>query len=196
MQSFVWWLTLWGFLEILQHERIQLVDIFQFWGNWAIQIQFGPKLNWSFLAFVQENSWDNGNSYLNELSKESIGIQYNCDFHLHHELVDKRQMLLEFESFHDNRSAHNVSWYEKSNFLPAPHLIWYINSQIPGKGLLIVLKESNKGRRKFLFLYPLPEKTLGPMPNKVDVIKFLQSIMTWYMNLWLSVTLCSRPRGL
>ena len=65
-------------------------------------------------------------------------MQYNYDFHLHHQLVDASQMLEEFESFYYHRNVHNVSQYEKSNFLPAPHLIWYIDSQIPGKGFLIV----------------------------------------------------------
>ena len=56
------------------------------------------------------------------------------------------------ELFHYNRNVHNVSRYKKPNFLPAPHLKWYIDSQIPGKGFLMVFKKSNKGRRKFLFL--------------------------------------------
>ena len=60
-------------------------------------------------------------------------MQYNYDFHLHHWLVDASQMLGEFESFHYNRNVHNVSWYGKLNFPPAPHLIWEIEYQIPGK---------------------------------------------------------------
>ena len=78
-------------------------------------------------------------------------MQYNYDFHLHHQLVDASQMLGKFESFYYNRNDHNVSRY-KTNFLPAPHLMWYIDSQIPGQGFLIVFKKSNRGRRKFLFL--------------------------------------------
>ena len=97
---------------------------------------------------------------------------------MHLQLVDESQMLGEFKSFYYSRNVHNVSRYEKPNFLPAPHLIWYIDSQIPGKAFLIVLKKkSNRGRRKFLFLYPLSEKISGPMPSKVDVMKFLQFIM-------------------
>ena len=47
-------------------------------------------------------------------------MQYNCDFHLHHWLVDASQMLGEFESFHCNRNVNNVSWYEKLNSPPPP----------------------------------------------------------------------------
>ena len=103
---------------------------------------------------------------------------------MHHQLVNGIQMLGEFESFYYNMNVYNVSWFEKPNLLPAPHLIWYIDFQIPGKGFFIVLIKSNRGRRKFLFLYPLSlspflsEKILGPMPSKVDVMKFLQFIMT------------------
>ena len=104
-------------------------------------------------------------SYLNELSKEEIDIQYNYDCHLDHQLVDESQTLGEFESFYCNRNVHNVSWYEKPTFLPAPHLIWYIHSQIPGKQFLIVFKKSNRGNRKFLFQYPLSEKASEPMPS-------------------------------
>ena len=57
---------------------------------------------------------------------------------MYHQLVDASQMLGEFESFYCNRNVHNVSQYEKPNFLPALHLIWYIDSQIPGKGFSIV----------------------------------------------------------
>ena len=111
-------------------------------------------------------------------------MQYNYDFNLHHQLVNKSQMQGKFGSFNYNNNVHSVSRYEKPNFFPAPHLIWYIASQIPGKGFLIILKKSSMGRRKFLFLYPLSEKISGPMPSKVDVMKFLQFIMTWYMNLF------------
>ena len=97
---------------------------------------------------------------------------------MRHQLANASQMLGEFESFYYNRNVHNVSRYEKPNFLPVPHLIWYIDSQIPGKGFLIVLEKSDRERRKFLFLYPLSEKISGPMPSKVDVMKFLQFIMT------------------
>ena len=119
-----------------------------------ISAHYKQNLFWNFLAFVQENSWDNGKSCLNELSKEQKDIQYNYDFHLHHQLVDESQMFGELQSFYYNRNVHNMPRYEKPNFLPAPHLIWYIDSQIPGKGFLIVLRKSNEGRRKFLFLYP------------------------------------------
>ena len=94
---------------------------------------------------------------------------------MHHHLVDESQMLGEFETFYYNRNVHNVSRYEKPNFIPAPHSISYIDSQVPGKWVLIVLKKSNKGRRKFQLLYHLPEKTSGPMPSKVDVMKFCNS---------------------
>ena len=49
-------------------------------------------------------------------------------------------MLGKFESFDYNRNVHNVLRYEKPNFLPARHLIWYIDSQIPWKAFSIVLK--------------------------------------------------------
>ena len=87
-------------------------------------------------------------------------------------------MLGKFESFYYNRNVHNGSWYGKPNFLPAPHLIWCRDYQISGKGVLIVFKNINGGKRKFLFLYPHSEKTLGPMSSKVNVVKFLQYIMT------------------
>ena len=65
-------------------------------------------------------------------------MQYNYDFHLHHQLVDASQMLGEFESSYYNRNVHNVTRYDKLNFLSALHLICYIDSQIPEKGFLIV----------------------------------------------------------
>ena len=55
------------------------------------------------------------------------------------------QMLGEFGSFYCNRNVYNVSRYENPNFLPAAHLIWYIDSQIPGKRFLIVFKKINGG---------------------------------------------------
>ena len=70
-----------------------------------------------------------------------------------------------------------MSWYGKLNFLPAPHLVWYIDSQIPEKWFLIVLKKINGGRRKLRFLYPLSEKILRPMASKVDVMKFRNDLM-------------------
>ena len=100
-------------------------------------------------------------------------MQYNYDFHLHYQLVAVSQVLGEFESFHCNRNVHNVSWYGKLNFLPAPHLIWGIDYQIPRKEFLLVLKKDNGEGRKFLFLYPLSEKALERMSSKVDVMKFL-----------------------
>ena len=71
-------------------------------------------------------------------------------------------MLGKFESFFYNRNVNNGFWYGKPNFLPAPHLIWYMDSQISGNG----------GERKFLFLYHHPEKALGPRSSKVNVVKF------------------------
>ena len=100
-------------------------------------------------------------------------MQYNYDFYLHYQLIEASQMLGEIETFHCNRNVHNVSWYEKLNFLSAPHLIWGIDYQIPGKEFLLVLKKVNGEGRKFLFLYPLSEKALGLMSSKVDVMKFL-----------------------
>ena len=64
---------------------------------------------------------------------------------MHLQLVDESQMLGEFKSFYYSRNVHNVSRYEKPNYLPAPHLIWYIDSQIPGKAFLIVLKKKVTG---------------------------------------------------
>ena len=63
-------------------------------------------------------------------------MQYNYDFHLHHQLVDQSQMLEEFESFYYNWNAHNGSWYGELNFLSDHHLIWYIEFRISGKGFL------------------------------------------------------------
>ena len=71
---------------------------------------------------------------------------------MHHQLVDESKMLGESESFYYNRNVHDVSLYEKPNILPAAHLICYIDSQIPGKGFVIVFKKSNWGRKKFLSL--------------------------------------------
>ena len=98
---------------------------------------------------------------------------YNYDFHLHHWLVHASQMLGEFGSFHYKRNVHNVSWYRKLNFHPAPHLIWGIDYQIRRKEFLIVLKSFHVESRKYLFPYLLFEKVSGPMSSKVDVIKFL-----------------------
>ena len=100
-------------------------------------------------------------------------MQYNYDFHFHNWLVDASQMLGEFESFHCNRNVHNVSWYGKLNFFPAPHLIWGTDYRIRGIELFLVLKKVNGEGRKFLFLYPVSEKALGPMSSKVDVMKCL-----------------------
>ena len=111
-------------------------------------------------------------------NKKTIVIITNHNFHLHNQLVDASQMLGKFEIFYYNRNIHIVSPYEKPNFIPPPHLIWYFNSQIPGKEFLIIFKKSNRGRKKFQFLYLLSEKTSGPMPSKVDVMKILQFIMT------------------
>ena len=63
---------------------------------------------------------------------------------------------------------------ESSIFLSTPHLIWGIDYQISGKQFLLLLKKVNGEGRKFLFLYPLSEKALGPMSSKVDVMKFLK----------------------
>ena len=100
-------------------------------------------------------------------------MQYNYDFHLHLRLVDVSQMLGQFESFHCNRNVGNVHWYGKLNFPCAPRLIWGINYQIRGKELLIVLKIFHGESRKFLFLYLLFAKVLGPMSSKVNVMKVL-----------------------
>ena len=82
-------------------------------------------------------------------------------------------MLGEFECFHCNRNVHNVCSYGKLNFLPAPHLIWGIDYQIRRKQFLLVLKKVDGEGRKFLFLYPISEKALGPMSSIVDVMKIL-----------------------
>ena len=74
-------------------------------------------------------------------------------------------MLGEFESFYYKRNVHNVSRYEKPNFLPAPHIICYIDSQQGKEGIPVSLPS-------------LSEKTLEPMPSKVDLIKLFQFIMT------------------
>ena len=60
-----------------------------------------------------------------------------------------------------------------SIFLPAPDLIWGLDYQIRGKQFLLILKKVNGEGRKFLFLYPLSEKSLGLMTSKVDFMKFL-----------------------
>ena len=100
-------------------------------------------------------------------------MQYNYDFHLRHQLVGASEMLGEFESFHYNRNAHNVSWYGKLNLLPAPYLIWGTDYQIPGEKFLIVLKNVNWESRKFLFLYLLCENVSRPMSSDVGVMKLL-----------------------
>ena len=57
------------------------------------------------------------------------------DFHMH-QLVHASQMLEEFENFYYNRNVDNGSWYGKPNVLPASHLLWFMDSQISGKGFL------------------------------------------------------------
>ena len=81
-------------------------------------------------------------------------MQYNYDFHLHYQLGDASQMLGEFESFHCSRNVHNVCRYGKLNFLPAPHLIWGIGSQIRGKLFLLVLKKVNEKAENSCFSIP------------------------------------------
>ena len=78
-----------------------------------------------------------------------------------------------------------VLWNDRRNIvrMPCPTssvvLIYYgVYSKIQGKGFLIVFKKINGERRKFLFLYPLPEKTSRPMPSKANVMKLLQYVMT------------------
>ena len=78
-------------------------------------------------------------------------MQYNYDFHFYHQLVHASQMLGEFESFYFNRNVHNGSWYGKPNFLPGPHLVWFIESQFSGKGFLIVLKILMGEKENFCF---------------------------------------------
>ena len=80
-------------------------------------------------------------------------MQYNCDFHLRHQLVDASQMLGEFESFYYIRNVHNDSWYGTPKFPSAPHLIWWIDPQISGKRFSIVLKNIN-----FFFCTPILRK--------------------------------------
>ena len=79
-------------------------------------------------------------------------MQYNYDFCFHHQLVDASQILREFESFYYNRDVSNGSWYGMPTLLPAPHLIWFVDSQISEKWVLIVLKNINGTKREFLFL--------------------------------------------
>ena len=98
-------------------------------------------------------------------------MQYDYDFHLHHWLVEASQMLREFESFHCNRKVHNVSWYGKLSFFPGPHL----NSR---KRVFDCSQKLSWESRKLLFLYLLFEKVSGHMSSKVEVMKFLQYIMT------------------
>ena len=85
-------------------------------------------------------------------------MQYNYDFHLHHQRVEASQMLGEFESFYYNRNLHNIPWYEKPNFLPASHLMRCIDSEIPGKGLFIVLKKLSREGENSCFFIPSPRK--------------------------------------
>ena len=122
-------------------------------------------------------------------------MHYNYDFHLHHQLIDAVQMSGGFESFYYNRNVRNVSCYGKSNLLPSPRLICYIESQIPGKRFLIVLQKFTGRRRKLLFFHPLLWETFGPMSSKVDVMKSLQYILLNIWVFWHLVTLYSMPRG-
>ena len=105
-------------------------------------------------------------------------MQYTYDFHIHHQLVHARQLLGEFESFYYNRNVVNGSWSVKPNFLPVSHLILFRDYQVLGKGFLIVLKNVHGRKEKFLLLYLHSEKTSGPMSSKVNVVKFLQYIIT------------------
>ena len=59
-------------------------------------------------------------------------MQYNYYFHFHHQLVHESLMLDEFESLLQ-QNVHNGSWHGKPSFLPPPHLISFIDSQISGK---------------------------------------------------------------
>ena len=42
-------------------------------------------------------------------------MQYNYNFHFHHQLVDPSQMLGGFESFYYRRNVHNGSWFGNPN---------------------------------------------------------------------------------
>ena len=60
-------------------------------------------------------------------------MQYNYDFHLHHQLVDASQMLQELEIFYDKQmSTVLMEWpqeYRQNgilNFFCGPHLLWCI----------------------------------------------------------------------
>ena len=111
-------------------------------------------------------------------------MQHNYGFHLHHQLVDASQILGELSrSFYCNRNVEDGSWYWKPHFLFDPHLIWCIDSQISGKEFLIVLKNINGEKKKFLIFYPQSRKTSGLMSSKVDIVKLLQCIITSYINL-------------
>ena len=53
--------------------------------------------------------------------------------------------------FYYNRDVHNVSLNKKFNFIPAPHLIWYIDSQIP----------ENRGKEEIPAFLPSLWENLG-----------------------------------
>ena len=106
-------------------------------------------------------------------------MQYNYNFHLHCELFDTSQMLVEFESFLCNRNVHNMCRYVQLNFFPAPHLIWGTDYQIRVKYLLLVLKKVNGEGRKFLVLYPLFEKASSKVDWYFNVMKFLGGAPTF-----------------
>ena len=132
-------------------------------------------------------------SYLNELSKEEIDIQYNYDCHLDHQLVDESQTLGEFERFYCNRNVHNVSWYEKPTFLPVPHLIWYIHSQIPGKQFL---RKVTGEIGNSCFTTPSLRKPRNLCQAKLMLWTFCNSSWLDISTFWLLVTVFSMPRDL
>ena len=70
-------------------------------------------------------------------------------------------MLGEFESFYYNRNVRNVSRYEKPNFLLAPHLIWYIDSYIPGKKFSTVFFKKQRTKEEIPVSLTLLWENLG-----------------------------------
>ena len=130
-------------------------------------------------------------------------MQYNYDFHLHHQLVDASQMLQEFEIFYDSTNVHSVygmtagissEWDSQlllwSSFTMVYTLkfkekdFWLFSKKLMGKG------------ENFCFSIPSPRKPRDLCQAKPTLWSFYNTSWLDIWTFWLLFTLCSVPRGL
>ena len=103
-------------------------------------------------------------------------------------------MLVEFESFYYKRNVHKGSWNQKPIFHPAPHLIWFIDFQVPGKGFLVVFKKITQEALNSLFPYYFFEKWRNLCQAKSMLLSFWNTSWLDIRTFWLLVTFYSMQR--